>query len=483
MAQLTTGIEILSNKIRIVQLKVNAKLIKVVHWGEILFESQKLSDEEKGGVLKEYLNKHKLKCKYVVVGLPRNEITIRMIKLPTIDKNEIKSMLSYEVEQLVPFNSEDLILDYQMLSTDEKGYSTINVFILQKVIIQKYMKLCQECGFEPSKFQIRIGALVNLLNYMIETNKLDLSEHNIYSIFSIEDDTIEIGTIENKCLIFSRGVRLSSNNIDVLMTEIKKTEESYNREFNRSLFQDKCFIEDYSVSPDVKESFKSTISNYSEINLGDIFNVASNKGDNPEITNFDARYAVAGGLALQNYPTSIIDIDLLPEEIKDAKDVKAIRKSAVEFSILLIGIIILIYFNINTIFMIKENKIKYLQKQITSLKPIGSEIKKMRAKILVIYDQIDMRNSPLEILTEIVKVTPPDISLNSFHLDISNRLTLGGEAMDFSKPYKYIATLEQSKYFKNVSSQYVTRKRIGEQVTVIFKITCNVVKFGEESSK
>jgi hypothetical protein len=92
-----------------------------------------------------------------------------------------------------------------------------------------------------------------------------------------------------------------------------------------------------------------------------------------------------------------------------------------------------------------------------------------------------MRNSPLDILCEIVKITPPDISLNSLHLDFAGRVTLGGEATEFSKPYTYVSILENSKRFKNAATQYVTRKRIGDQETIVFKISCDVDQLPEET--
>jgi hypothetical protein len=379
-------------------------------------------------------------------------------------------MLGYEIERLVPFSSGELIFDHHVLATDEKGCSKVGVVLVQKQRIERYLNICRACGFEISNFQVRIAALANLISFRNATLYDKESEMANYTILSVEKGLLEIGRIENNALVFSRGIELPEGDRNALISEAEKTEELHKREFNEPLFQNTIIAGDSSVFSGMEERFDIK----SEISPSEVFETETSR------IGCDSPFALSLGLALNDHPTSRIKFDLLPTELREKKSRKKLLKWLASALGLFAVVVILAYSNVYALFLVKKNRIEHLQKQISALKPLGDEIKKMRDKVIVVQKQMDTRNSPLQILSEIVQTTPADISLNSFHLDFSGRLTITGEATEFSKPYSYVSLIEDSERFEDVSAQYVTRKRVGDQETVIFKIACDVVNFEEE---
>jgi Tfp pilus assembly protein PilN len=485
MTHVTTGIEILASKIRIVQLKTSGKQSFVTHWGEIVFQPDDRSDEKISTLLREHIARHHLKIAHAIISLPRHEITVRSLTLPTLDSNEIKKMLSYEVARLVPFSAEDVVIDFQCLSTDEKGYSNINAVIVQRARIQRYIDICQAAGFEPADFQIRTSALANLVSFknaQISATDSDDNARHAYTLLSVEEDLLEIARIEDTNMVFSRGVELPRKDEHLLVAEIIKTKDFYEKECGGSLFDSAVMSGDPNLLSALRETFQPMRESAIQLSPSDVLQIKPSKGSESPDLAFDSRFSVSAGLALHNCPTSLFRYDLLPGELKERKARKALRDWTLIVSGLFVAVVLLTYFNAWALFTIKENRIKQLQREIASLKALGDEIKTMRSKIMVIREQMDMRNSPLEILSEVIRITPADVSLNSFHLDVGGKLTLGGETIEFSIPYRYVSILENSERFNNVTTQYVTRKRIGDQETVIFKISCDVVP-AEEKAK
>ena len=100
----------------------------------------------------------------------------------------------------------------------------------------------------------------------------------------------------------------------------------------------------------------------------------------------------------------------------------------------------------------------------------------MREVIKLVQSQLETNRSVFDLITQIVRITPSDISLNSFHYDYNGKLFLAGETPRFSRPYEYVTILENDEYFKDVTVEYATRRQIGEQETIVFKISGKVAE-------
>ncbi len=177
----------------------------------------------------EILNIHKL-SKALEEGLKANKIyngkvngvvnssniITRLISLPNISYDEIKSMLNYQVEEYIPISSEEYIVQFISLdSFYDEGIEKLNLLLVgvPKVLIESHLKLLENLDlkaevldFQPNSISKLIGSS-DLIN-----NKYPLKERNIASL-DIGYKTTKLTLIEDGLIRLSRVIDFGLLNI------------------------------------------------------------------------------------------------------------------------------------------------------------------------------------------------------------------------------------------------------------------------------
>lgn len=90
---------------------------------------------------------HKFTSDRLVVGLPSSMCSFRFITVPFTKKKKIEQVLPFEVEDIVPFSAQELIIDYQVI-TQEQGSSELFLSMVPQVNYDNYMSLFLENHLE-----------------------------------------------------------------------------------------------------------------------------------------------------------------------------------------------------------------------------------------------------------------------------------------------------------------------------------------------
>ena len=87
--------------------------------------------------------------KNVISCLPRHLVTIRFLKLPSINEIEIAKMLEFQATRQLPFSKEDVVTGYKIFDLDKDGYSRVMLVIAQKNILDNHFAMLKEAGISP----------------------------------------------------------------------------------------------------------------------------------------------------------------------------------------------------------------------------------------------------------------------------------------------------------------------------------------------
>ena len=88
------------------------------------------------------------------------------------------------------------------------------------------------------------------------------------------------------------------------------------------------------------------------------------------------------------------------------------------------------------------------------------------SRIEFVKKLIDSRRVPLQTIYELQLITPQEISITFIGMEESGRITLRGEGAQLSDVFKYVTTLENSKYFNTVTTRYTRTKNVrGRELT------------------
>jgi type IV pilus assembly protein PilM len=181
-----------------------------------IIDSLRLADS-----IKEMIKNAALKTKDAVIAISgHSSVIIKRISLPEMSEEELSESIKFEAEQYIPFDIEDVNLDFQILGPkEEPGQMDVVLVAVKKDIINEYIAVVKEAGLSPIIVDIDSFALENMfsINYEIEPEK------NI-ALLNIGASTINMSILKGGISVFTRDSSLGSN----LHTE------ALQREFNIS---------------------------------------------------------------------------------------------------------------------------------------------------------------------------------------------------------------------------------------------------------
>jgi len=106
----------------------------------------------------------------VVVALPYNQISSKVVSFPFKDKKKISQVLPFSVEGLIPFDIEDLMLDYQILSRTPQN-TRVLVNMVKRDVLKEYLDLLSEVGVDPKVVEFNASSLFNLSFSFLKDHK------------------------------------------------------------------------------------------------------------------------------------------------------------------------------------------------------------------------------------------------------------------------------------------------------------------------
>lgn len=171
--------------------------------------------------LKELSRKAKIKTKDVTISIAgHSSVIIKRVALPDMTEEELSESIKFEAEQYIPFDIEDVNLDFQILGPkEEPGQMDVILVAVKKDIINEYITVVKEAGFNCHIVDVNSFALENIyeINYEIEPNK------NI-ALVNIGASTINMNILKGGISVFTRDSAVGSNlHTEVLQREFNLT--------------------------------------------------------------------------------------------------------------------------------------------------------------------------------------------------------------------------------------------------------------------
>ena len=100
----------------------------------------------------------------VRLNMPRHLVTVRFLKFPSTDDNEIKKMVKIESLKHVPYADEDVVSGYRIIEKLTDGYSNILIAVAQAEAVRKEVDILKKAGMTVES--VALGAETLLLWYL-----------------------------------------------------------------------------------------------------------------------------------------------------------------------------------------------------------------------------------------------------------------------------------------------------------------------------
>ena len=453
--ELTTGIQTDGDWLRVVQARqVSGKTT-------VTKVSQKYLTQDYG--ISEFFSEHKISTEKFIISFPRYLATVRFLTLPSKNQAEIEEMVRFEAERIVPYSLDELLIDFQVITTLDNGYSQVMAVIVEKTVIDKYLLPFKE--LEPESIILTSIALFN----WFKSSQKDKTGKTC-ALIDVGFASTDIIIVDEGILTFTRGVALSQDKrVEKVITETTRSLNAYKR-VQKGKIPEIIMLD--GVREDLSELPSLMERNFSvPVELADAFAGMDLTSSNPNGDYPSTGVLIPMGLVLQR-ETDDSHINLLPDYMRERREKKKKMRKYVTTGILSIAMILL---SLSVIFHALRKRNNYLQllmRENRVMHPLVSKIDSKRKQLELIKEQLNPGSECLQVLSELHGITPGNIFLNNLVIDARNIVTLCGQAKELSEVFRLNSLLERSPLFENVKVKYANKRKIKGKEITDFEIHC-----------
>lgn len=210
------GLDIGSSSVKAIELKPSGKGYRVSAIGVEPVPADSIVDGAiiDGGAVADavrrlFANK-RFKAKDVVASLSGNSVIVKKITLPAMTESELAESIFWEAEQYIPFNIQDVNLDYEILETaigqDNQGSMDVLLVAAKKDKIADYTNVIVQAGKTPVIVDVDAFALQNAYeaNYGFDAA-------SVVAILNAGASAININILSGSQSVFTRDVSMGGN--------------------------------------------------------------------------------------------------------------------------------------------------------------------------------------------------------------------------------------------------------------------------------
>jgi type IV pilus assembly protein PilM len=150
------------------------------------------------------------KAKDVCASLSGNAVIVKKITLPVMTASELDDSISWEAEQYIPFDIQDVNLDYQILDPgtgpDARGSMDVLLVAAKKEKIGDYTGVIAQAGRTPVVVDVDAFALQNAY----EAN-YGLDAREVVVLMNAGASAININILQGDQSVFTRDISLGGN--------------------------------------------------------------------------------------------------------------------------------------------------------------------------------------------------------------------------------------------------------------------------------
>jgi len=210
------GLDIGSSAVKAVELKPAGKGFKVTAFGsepvppDSIVDGAIIDGAAVSDAIRRLFDQHGIKTKEVAASLSGNAVIVKKITLPIMTEAELADSIYWEAEQYIPFDIQDVNLDYQILEAGDaaasKGTMEVLLVAAKKEKIADYTGVIAQAGRIPVVVDVDAFALQNAyeVNYGIEPGA-------VVVLLNAGASAININILSGDQPLFTRDISVGGN--------------------------------------------------------------------------------------------------------------------------------------------------------------------------------------------------------------------------------------------------------------------------------
>ncbi len=209
------GLDIGSHSVKIVELRRRKASYELQNFGiaqlppEAIVDGVIMDSAVVVETIRHLLANLKIKNRNVATSVSGHSLIIKKIQVPLMSEAELGEQIQWEAEQYIPFEIDDVNVDFQILGAlpDEEGQMEVLLVAVKKDIINDYAAVISEAGLTPQVVDVDAFALENAFE-IAYPEYLDKT----VVLLDVGAGIMNINVLKNGVSTFTRDVTMGGSN-------------------------------------------------------------------------------------------------------------------------------------------------------------------------------------------------------------------------------------------------------------------------------
>lgn len=258
-----------SREIRILDGKYSNKTIKIYRYWHVDIPNNVYRDgvildlEQMIYILKNTIKENNISIKNVIGVINSSMIITREIKIPKITSEEIKSMLNYQVEEYIPIDPQNYIVQFLVLDYIlEEGIEKSKVLLvgIPRNIVKSHLALFNSIGLKPKVLDFQGNTIAKLIKNSSSINSNYLCINRTILSLELSYEGIALTLLDNGFIRIARTLDEGVHYMFQGITDIYNiSSEKIIEEIESGFKIKKENIEDHGVYGIIRNNFRKIL--------------------------------------------------------------------------------------------------------------------------------------------------------------------------------------------------------------------------------
>jgi type IV pilus assembly protein PilM len=217
------GLDIGSKSIKAAEIVESKKGFTLSKFGMVdiapgLIEDGAIKDPEAvADMLRGLFKTYGIKNRNVAISIGGYSVIVKKISVQNTTEAQLQDSIHFEAEQYIPFDINDVNLDFQILGENDINANQMNVLLVaaKKEMVSDYVSLTELAGLDPRIIDVDAFALQNIfdLNY-------DPSAQENVALIDIGASKTSLNILKGSTSVFMRDVSLGCGQINQKIADL-----------------------------------------------------------------------------------------------------------------------------------------------------------------------------------------------------------------------------------------------------------------------
>lgn len=414
----------------------------------------------------------------VVACLPRQVVNVRLLEVPSTDPDEIAGMVELQVGKQTPYSRDEIVSDYRVIGAGREGHTRIMLIVVQQGIMRQRFRILEEAGIEVGSMSVSSEGMLNWYRSV----QAGRTGKGAVLLLDVDSGYSDLGIVVKGQLVSTKSILVGSRQLleapdkwtETLAREVENAVDVYRGEAGGNTPPESMLLSGASASIEGLDTalgarLKLPVQSVDCMQKVKKVTGLPNLREDPYN---GVSFTPLVGMAMD---PGALEFALVPESVKMRRDleIKARRLTAFGTMVLLLGVLL----SVVAVVLLhqKLDVVMNLRRHLKQTEDQVKQVNRMSQTVGTIMERLDSSRAPVNILLELCRLTPPDVTYESIAFESDVSLVLKGRARRFPDVDLLRQNLELSNViFPNVVSRV---QRIDQKTGLVeFELACLATK-------